>query len=77
MNVCGPQDEGFPTVLMSAATGCKLAKLSWNKIEHQNTFFQDFFSFFPYFLYPLNIENDIYILAFIGLHENMISLLFH
>ena len=25
--VCGPQDEGFPAVLMSAATGCKLAKL--------------------------------------------------
>ena len=25
--VCGPQDEGFPTVLMSAATGCKLTKL--------------------------------------------------
>ena len=24
---CGPQDKGFPTVLMSAATGCKLAKL--------------------------------------------------
>ena len=38
--VCGPQDEGFPSVLMSAVTGCKLAKLGWNKIEHQNTFFQ-------------------------------------
>ena len=25
--VCGPQDEGFPTVLMSAATGCKLTKM--------------------------------------------------
>ena len=25
--VCGPQDEGFPTVLRSAATSCKLAKL--------------------------------------------------
>ena len=30
--VCGPQDEGFPTVLMSVATGCKLAKLGWNEI---------------------------------------------
>ena len=38
--VCGPQDESFPTVLMSAATGCKLAKLGWNKIEHQNAFCQ-------------------------------------
>ena len=37
--VWGPQDEGFPTVLMSAVIGCKLAKLGWNKIEHQNTFF--------------------------------------
>ena len=45
--VCGPRDEGFPTVLMSAATGCKLAKLGWNKIEHQNTFFQYFFHFYP------------------------------
>ena len=45
--VCGPQDEGFPTVLMSAATGCKLAKLGRNKIEHQNTFFQYFFHFYP------------------------------
>ena len=43
--VCGPQDEGFPTVLMSAATGCKLAKLGWNKIEHQNTFSNVFFIF--------------------------------
>ena len=43
--VCGPQDEGFPTVLMNAATGCKLAKLGGNKIEHQNTFFQYFFIF--------------------------------
>ena len=41
--VCGPQDEGFPTVLMSAATGCKLAKLGWNKIEQQNIFFQYFY----------------------------------
>ena len=40
-------DEGFPTVLMSAATGCKSAKLGWNKIEHQNTFFQYFFHFYP------------------------------
>ena len=38
-NACDPQDEGFPTVLVSAATGCKLAKFGWNKIEHQNTFF--------------------------------------
>ena len=45
--VCGSQDEGLPTVLMSAATGCKLAKLGWNKIEHQNTFFQYFFRFYP------------------------------
>ena len=37
----------FPTVLMSAATGCKLAMLGWNKIEHQNTFFQYFFHFYP------------------------------
>ena len=43
--VCGPPDEGFPTVLMSAATGSKLAKLGWNKIEHQNTFFQYLFHF--------------------------------
>ena len=41
--VCVPQNEGFPTVLMSAATSCKLAKLGWNKIEHQNTFSQYFF----------------------------------
>ena len=46
--VCGPQDEGFPTVLISAATGCKLAKLGWNEIEHQNTFLQYlFFHFYP------------------------------
>ena len=38
---------GLPTVLMSAATGCKLAKLDWNKIEHQNTFFQYFSHFYP------------------------------
>ena len=75
--VCGPQDEGFPAVLTSAATGCKLAKLGWNKIEHQNTFFQYFFSFLPYFCYLPNIENAICILAFRGLHENMVSLLFH
>ena len=37
---------GLPTVLMSAATGCKLAKLDWNKIEHQNTFFQYFSHFY-------------------------------
>ena len=37
--VCVTQDEGFPKVLMSAATGGKLVKLGWNKIEHQNTFF--------------------------------------
>ena len=24
---CGPQDEGFPAVLISVATGCKLAKM--------------------------------------------------
>ena len=58
--VCGPQDEGFPTVLMSAAAGCKLAKLGWNKMEHQNTF-PNIFSFLPYFWYPRNIENAIYI----------------
>ena len=74
--VCGPQDEGFPTVLMSAATGCKLAKLGWNKIEHQNTF-SNIFLFLPYFWYPLNIQNAICILAFRDLHENIISLLFH
>ena len=45
--LCDPQDEGFPAVLMSAATGCKLTKLGWNKIEHQNTFFQYFFHFYP------------------------------
>ena len=45
--VCGPPDEGFPTVLMSAATGYKLAKFGWNKIERQNTFFQYFFHFYP------------------------------
>ena len=45
--VCGPQDEGFPTVLISAATGCKLAKLGWNKIEHQKFFFQYFFHCYP------------------------------
>ena len=60
-----------------AVTCCKLAKLGWNKIEHQNTFFQYFFLFLPYFWYPLNIENDIFILAFRGLHHNKISVLFH
>ena len=25
--VCGPQDEGFPIVLMSAATGCKFGQV--------------------------------------------------
>ena len=45
--VCGPQDEGFPTVLMTAATGSKLAKLGLNKVEHRNTFFQYFFHFYP------------------------------
>ena len=30
-----------------AATGCKLAKLGWNKIEHRNSFFQYFFYFYP------------------------------
>ena len=74
---CGPQDEGFPIVLMSAAAGCKMAKLGGNNIEHQYTFFQYFFPFLPYFWYPLNIENTICILSFRGLHENMISLLFH
>ena len=65
MNVfCGPQDEGFPTVLMNAATGCKLAKLGWNKIEHQNTFFPILFSFLPYFWYPLNIEKVMYFSKF-------------
>ena len=31
--VCGPPHEGFPAVLMSAVTGCKLAKLGWNNTE--------------------------------------------
>ena len=75
--VCGPPDKGSPAVLMIAATGCKLAKLGWNKIEHQNTFFQYFFSFLPYFWYPMNIENSICILAFRCLYENMISWQFH
>ena len=61
---------------MSAATGCKLAKVAWNKIEHQITFFPIFISFLTYFWYPLNIENTICILAFKGLHENVIYLLF-
>ena len=56
-----PLDEGTPAVLMSAVTGCKLANLGWNKIEHQKHFFL----------------NDICILIFRGLHENMISLMFH
>ena len=88
--VCGPQDKGFPTVLMSAATGCIFAKLGWNKIEHQNTFFKYFDNFylisgnhwnwkchFYLFLVSTEIENVICVLAFRGLHENMISLLFH
>ena len=36
------------------------------------TFFRHFFSFLPYFRYPLNIENDICILAFRGLHEKRV-----
>ena len=74
--VCGPQDEGLLDVLISAATGCKSAKFSWNKIKRQNSFCH-FFSFLPYFWYSLNIENAICILALRGLHENMIYLLFH
>ena len=43
----GSTDERFPVVLMSAVTGCNLAELGWNKFEHQNTIFQQFFSFLP------------------------------
>ena len=75
--VCGPPDEGFPTVLMSAVTGCKLVKLSWNKIEHQDSFFQYFFHFYPISGIHWTLKNVISILAFRGHHENMISLLFH
>ena len=62
-------DEGFPAVLMSAVTDCKLAKLGWNKIETPEHFFPKFLSFLPYFWYPLHIENAICILAFEGQHE--------
>ena len=48
--VCSPQDEGFPTVLISAATDCKMAKLGWNKIEHQNSVFSNVFFIFTLFL---------------------------
>ena len=76
--VCGPPDEGSSAVLMSAVTSCKLARLGWKKIEHQNTFVQYFFlSFLPYFWYPLNIENVICISAFKGLYENLFPSLFH
>ena len=48
MNVAyGPPHEDFPAVLMSEVTDRKLAKLGWNKIEHQNTIFQLVFHFYP------------------------------
>ena len=34
--------EGVPAVLMSAVTGCKLAKLGWNNIETPEHFFPNF-----------------------------------
>ena len=67
--VCGPTDEGFPAVLMSAVTGFKLAKLGWNKIEHQNTFSNIFF-IFTLLLVSTEHWKCIYILAYKGLHEN-------
>ena len=42
-----PLDEGFHAVLMSAVSGCKLAKLGWKNIEHQSSSFQYFFHFYP------------------------------
>ena len=76
--VCGPQDDGFSTVLMSAATD-SINWLSWAEIKSstRTRFSNIFFSFLPYFWYPMNIENAICILAFRGLHENVISLLFY
>ena len=64
-------------VLMSAVSGCKLAKLGWNNIEHQNTFFQYFFPFLPNFWWPLNTENYTCILALTYRQENRIPLLIH
>ena len=78
MNVVfGPPEAGSPAVLMSAVTGCKLAKLGWNDIETPEHFFPIFLSFLPYFWYSRNIENAMCILEFRGLYENIFSLLFH
>ena len=44
---------------MSAVIGCKLGKLDWNKTQRQNAFY-NFFSFLPYFWYPVNTEMTIY-----------------
>ena len=74
---CCLWSEGFPTVLMSAASGCKLAKLGWNKIKHQNTSFQYLFHFYPISGIYWTLKMPYVFLAFRGLHENMISLLFH
>ena len=51
MNVVGgPPDEGFPAVLISAVTGCKLAKLGWNNIETPEHFFYNISVIFTLFL---------------------------
>ena len=74
MNVIiGPPDDA---VLMNAVAGGKLVKLGQNKIERQKTFCKILFQFYHCW-YPLNTESDIYLLAFRGLYENMVSLLFH
>ena len=66
-----------PPVLMSDTIVCKLSKLGLTKIRSQNTFPPIFFSFLPYFWYPLNTEKGMCILAFSSLYENTISWLFH
>ena len=38
---------GLPCCANEWITCCKLAKLDWNKIEHQNTLFQYFCHFYP------------------------------